>query len=174
MIERRPRIEASPAPAGTDWTEVHALLMRAFAFMEGRIDPPSSLLRLTPEGLAEKATGETCLLARRDGRLAGCIFCTGQENTLYIGKLAVDPEVQREGIGRFLVATAEALARSREHAALVLQTRVELVENHAAFAAMGFAKIAETAHPGFDRPTSITMRKDLHAAVPPGAVEGTR
>jgi hypothetical protein len=40
-----------------------------------------------------------------------------------------------------------------------LQTRVELVENHAAFSRMGFAKTGESAHPGYDRPTSITMRR---------------
>lgn len=36
-----------------------------------------------------------------------------------------------------------------------------LVENHEAFAALGFAKVAQSAHPGFDRPTSITMRKPV-------------
>ena len=41
---------------------------------------------------------------------------------------------------------------------LELSTRIELVENHATFARMGFAKTAETAHEGFDRPTSIVMR----------------
>jgi hypothetical protein len=44
---------------------------------------------------------------------------------------------------------------------LELQTRVELEENHAAFRAMGFAEAGRTAHPGYDRPTSITFRKDL-------------
>ena len=42
---------------------------------------------------------------------------------------------------------------------LELQTRIELTENHATFGALGFKKIAETAHPGYSRPTSITMRK---------------
>ncbi|MFN7434077.1 MAG: N-acetyltransferase, partial [Betaproteobacteria bacterium] len=43
--------------------------------------------------------------------------------------------------------------------ALELQTRIELTENHATFAALGFAKVAETAHPGYARPTSITLRR---------------
>ena len=41
---------------------------------------------------------------------------------------------------------------------LELQTRIELTENQATFGRMGFVKTAETAHEGFDRPTSITMR----------------
>jgi hypothetical protein len=38
---------------------------------------------------------------------------------------------------------------------------VELVENHAAFQALGFAETGRTAHSGFDRPTSITYRKSV-------------
>ena len=38
-------------------------------------------------------------------------------------------------------------------------TRIELTENHATFAALGFAKVAETAHPGYKRATSITLRR---------------
>jgi hypothetical protein len=41
---------------------------------------------------------------------------------------------------------------------LELETRIELTENHAAFARMGFIKTAETSHEGFDRTTSIVMR----------------
>ena len=44
---------------------------------------------------------------------------------------------------------------------LELQSRIELLENHAAFTAMGFVKTAETAHPGYDRPTTFTFRKAL-------------
>jgi hypothetical protein len=56
---------------------------------------------------------------------------------------------------------AEALARHWNLKALVLETRIELVENHLAFAAIGFAKTMESAHPGYDRTTSITMEKSL-------------
>ena len=40
-----------------------------------------------------------------------------------------------------------------------LQTRVELVENHAAFARMGFVRTGESSHEGYDRVTTITMQK---------------
>ena len=45
-----------------------------------------------------------------------------------------------------------------EFGMLELETRIELTENHAAFARMGFIKTAETSHEGFDRTTSIVMR----------------
>ena len=143
------------------WDGLLALLHRAFAYMEGRIDPPSSLHRLDAAGLAEKARAELCLLAFRDGRLAGCVFCAPRADCLYVGKLAVEPALHGQGIGRALMARAEAEARALGLPALELQTRVELAEIHAAFAAMGFVRTGETAHPGYGRPTSVTMRKVL-------------
>ena len=154
-------VELRTAEGFADWPGLLALLRRAFAFMEGRIDPPSSLHRLDAAGLAAKAGAERCFLAFCGGRLAGCVFCAPRPGCLYVGKLAVDPALQGHGIGRALMARVEAEARVLGLPALELQTRVELVENHAAFAAMGFAKTGETAHPGFARPTSVTMRKAL-------------
>ncbi len=144
-----------------EWDALLGLLQRAFAFMDGRIDPPSSLHRLDAATLAGKARAERCFLAFRDGRLAGCVFCAPREDCLYVGKLAVEPALQGQGIGRALMARAEAEARALGLPVLELQTRVELAESHAAFAAMGFLKTGETAHAGFDRPTSVTMRKAL-------------
>ena len=56
---------------------------------------------------------------------------------------------------------AEDLARERGKDAIELQTRIELTANHAAFARLGFRETERTAHEGYDRPTSITMRKVL-------------
>jgi hypothetical protein len=42
-----------------DWAALLALIRAEFAFMEGRIDPPSSMHGLTPETIALQArTGE--------------------------------------------------------------------------------------------------------------------
>ncbi len=109
--------------------------------MEGRIDPPSSALRLTPQSMAADAARGALLLAEREGALAGCVFVHPKGDALYIGKLAVRPGLQGHGIGKALVAAARAEARARGLAALELQTRIELTENHAAFARMGFVEV---------------------------------
>jgi MoxR-like ATPase len=57
----------------------------------------------------------------------------------------------------------EALARANGRRFVELEARIELTENHETFAALGFSRVAESAHPGFDRPTSITMRKPVPA-----------
>jgi N-acetylglutamate synthase-like GNAT family acetyltransferase len=154
-----PDIAIRRAPVDfADWEGVRALIVDAFAYMEGRIDPPSSAGRLTPQSMAANAATGALLLAERHGALVGCVFARPKGDALYIGKLAVRPNLHGGGIGRALVAAARAEALTRGLQALELQTRIELIENHAAFARMGFVKTRETAHPGYDRPTSITMR----------------
>jgi GNAT superfamily N-acetyltransferase len=145
-------------PDFTDWERVRALILDAFAYMEGRINPPSSALRLTAQSMKADAEKGALLLAERGGEVVGCVFAQVKGDALYIGKLAVRPGLQGAGIGRKLVDAARAEARRLGLGMLELQTRVELTENHATFARMGFVKTGETAHDGFDRPTSITMR----------------
>ena len=141
-----------------DWEAVRTLIHDAFASMAGRVDPPSSALRLTPQSMAADAANGALLLAWLGNTMAGCVFVRPKQDALYIGKLAVRPGLQGSGIGKALVGAARAEALTLGLKALELQTRIELTENHAAFARMGFVKTAETAHPGYARPTSITMR----------------
>ena len=147
------------ASAGfADWETVRSLIQEAFAYMEGRIEPPSSALRLTPHSLAADASAGALLLARSGSALVGCALVRPKQDALYIGKLAVRPGLQGKGIGKALVEAAREEARVLGLKSLELQTRVELAENHAVFAQMGFIKTGETAHPGYQRSTSITMR----------------
>lgn len=143
------------------WDELLALIRRAFAYMDGVIDPPSSAHRLTVESLREKAKVEAGFLAMQDDRIVGCIFAAEHAWHFYVGKLAVEPGLQGRKIGRELMGAAEALARSAGKPALELQARVELTGNHAAFGRLGFIETERTAHAGYDRPTSVTMRKTL-------------
>ena len=143
------------------WSELLDLIRASFAYMEGRIDPPSSAIRLTVESLAEKARVEIAYAVENEGRLAGCIFLRPETDCLYVGKLAVLPSAQGKGIGRRLLDIAEKTACDLGLPALRLETRIELVGNHSTFAAWGFAKTAEKSHPGFARVTFIEMRKAL-------------
>lgn len=155
------------AGAGFDrWEALHRLLMQSFAYMAGRIDPPSSLLRMGPAELAAKAGEETLILATEGERIVGCLLLKLDADRAYVGKLAVDDAFRGRGIARRMLALAEAKARAAGHDAIELQTRVELHENHAAFARLGFEKTGETAHAGYARPTSVTMRKRLAVSLP--------
>ena len=155
-------VEIGPAPAEFgDWTSLMELLHAAFAFQDGRIDPPSSLHSFDAVSIAAKAKEERLFLAFDGGDLVGCIFAKPRADHAYVGKMAVQPERQGQGIGRRLMQAAEGFARDAGLAALELQTRIELTENHEAFAALGFVRISEGAHAGYERTTFITMRKAL-------------
>lgn len=146
---------------GEDPAPVLALIRASFAYMDGRIDPPSSMHRLSESDIARQAgTGEIWLVGRRAAPEA-CVFLTPKPPALYIGKLAVAEAERGKGLARLLIDTAESRARDLGLEALTLQVRVELTANHAAFRAMGFVQTGETAHPGYDRVTSLFFTKRL-------------
>lgn len=132
-----------------------ALIQSTFAFMEGRIDPPSSMYRLTVDDLAES---EVWVIGTPP---LACIVLTPKADALYLGKLAVATSERGKGHARTLIDQAETRARALGLSALELQTRIELTENQRTFEAMGFTELARTAHEGYDRPTSITYRRPL-------------
>ena len=142
------------SPTDPRLTETLALIARVFAEHDGRIDPPSSMHRMTLDDLARSALqGELWVIGAPP---VACVQLRKQGQTLYLSKLAVDPDSRRQGLAQRLIATAEKRAQ-----ALELQTRIELTENHAAFKTLGFREIGRSAHPGFDRHTSIRMHKTL-------------
>lgn len=146
-----------------DWPALLALIRTAFAGMQGRIDPPSSMHRLTVDDIARQAVdGEVWVIGTPP---VACLFLTAEPGALYLHKLAVAPTAQRQGHARALIDAAELRARSLGLPRLRLQTRIELAENHATFRALGFTQTAVTAHPGYSRPTTLTFER----AVPPAA-----
>lgn len=156
------RIDVVARPEGfDDWEGLLALLREAFAYMDGRIDPPSSLHALDPAKLAAKAAAEELILAFLDGRLVGCLFAAPRGDALYLGKIAVKPDLRGRGIARRMFEMAEASARARGFAALELQARIELTENHRTFTALGFQKTCVGSHPGYTRPTDVNFRREL-------------
>ena len=65
------------------------------------------------------------------------------------------------GLSRRLIGACEDAARGGGFARLRLRVRLELPENEALFARMGFARVGVEAHAGFDRPTVAIMEKPL-------------
>ncbi|MBS9715429.1 GNAT family N-acetyltransferase [Pseudohalocynthiibacter aestuariivivens] len=146
---------------GEDHAALLQLIQTSFAYMEGRIDPPSSMHLLSLKNIAEHAEqNEIWVIEQNDAPIA-CIFLTVKPDTLYLGKLAVNESSRNKGLARALATLAENRARDLGKSKLELESRVELVENHAAFAAMGFGIVGETAHPGYQNATSYTLQKPI-------------
>ncbi|MEZ5777368.1 MAG: GNAT family N-acetyltransferase [Paracoccaceae bacterium] len=144
-----------------EMTAVLNLIRSAFAYMDGIIDPPSSVHRLTAAEIARQAEAGEVWVIEEEGAPIACMFLTQNPESLYIGKLAVSDRFRRAGLGRQLITLAETRARSLGLDHLEMKSRVELTGNHAAFAAMGFTKSAETAHEGYDGPTTFTFTRTV-------------
>lgn len=153
------------AGASDDHAAILALVQTSFAYMEARIDPPSSMHRMTVASVREHVLAEEVWIAEdSSGGVAACVFFTGKPDCLYLGKMAVRADCRGGGLARRMVAKAAERAHALGLSLLELETRIELTENHQAFARLGFVKTGEKAHAGYDRPTSITMQRPVSSA----------
>jgi predicted N-acetyltransferase YhbS len=76
------------------------------------------------------------LVARREGRVVACCLLTRETSSLVqLRAMAVAPELQRQGIGRALVAFAEAFAREGGAEEIQLEGRVAA---HSFYAGLGY------------------------------------
>ena len=139
--------------------DVLALTRAAFAYMDGKVDPPSSIHRLTLEKLRDTAgIAEVWSLGTP---LSAAMILTPRSDRLYIGKLSVAKPHRGKGLSRVMINHAAARAKVLNLPTLELETRIELTSNHAAFIAMGFLEVDRTAHEGYPNPTALTFRKSL-------------
>ena len=107
---------------------------------------------------------QVVLLAERDGRLVGCVQVTDKGNGLaYLGMLSVDPVLQGGGLGRALIAVAEAEAQTRFGARTMEMTvivqRSELIDW---YGRRGYRPTGETRpFPAADPRFGLPRRGDL-------------
>ncbi|USG60819.1 GNAT family N-acetyltransferase [Sneathiella marina] len=144
-----------------NWDALLTLVHDAFSYMNDRIDPPSSVHLLDKGTLTEKAAQETVLIAYKNQKLIGCCFIKEMGEKNYLGKMAVDPDLQGTGVGEELLKAVVEKSKNAGKSVLELESRVELTEVHSFFRRFGFVQTAETAHEGYNRPTSITMQLEL-------------
>jgi len=129
------------------------LIQRQFAYMDDRIDPPSSMYRLTVEGLTQ-----TDVWVAGDP-ICACMVLTPVSDHLYLGKVAIEPAYRGQGLLEELVNRAEDVARELRLNTIQLESRIELKEVHRAFAKVGFQEVRTGAHDGYAKDTFIVMEK---------------
>lgn len=145
-----------------DAASIAATIAASFAQYRGKLVPESGAFRETAEGIAaEFARGASAIVAERGGEMLGCVLVEEMEGDLYFGRLSVRPLARGQGLARRLIEAIEGEARRRGLAGVRLGVRIVLTENQRLFASLGYRETSREAHPGFDRPTSINMRKPL-------------
>lgn len=105
--ERRTEVDIS-AIGDEDAGEVLTVQRAAFvseAAIYGSVDMPP--LTQTLAELEAELRSESGFVARMDGRLVGAIRFVERDGMLLIGRIAIAPDMQGEGIGRMLLQAAE-------------------------------------------------------------------
>ncbi|MDB2369299.1 GNAT family N-acetyltransferase, partial [Octadecabacter sp.] len=90
-----------------------------------------------------------------------CGFGAQHDDVYELGKVAVATSHRKMGLARQMTDCAAKRGKSLGASALQLYVRVELVENHAVYRALGFAHHADFTHPGYDRPTAYILRRQI-------------
>ena len=106
------------------------------------------------------ALHEVWVLDERD-RLSGVLELIAKPDVMWIENVAVAPDRQGRGLGRRLLAHAEAQARERGLTAMGLLTNERYVENIAIYQRHGYRETARAPRGGSD---VVTFRKVLEAS----------
>lgn len=145
-----------------DAAAIAAVIAASFEQYRGKLIPESGAFRETADAIAaELSRGAGAIVAERNGEMLGCVLVEEKEGDLYFGRLSVLPPARGLGLARRLIDAVEAEARRRGLAGIRLGVRVVLTDNQRLFQTLGYRETSREAHPGFDHPTSINMRKPL-------------
>jgi ribosomal protein S18 acetylase RimI-like enzyme len=103
-------------------------------------------------------------VAEDSGRLAGAVHTSVDGATGYFGMLAVDPELQRGGVGRALLSAAEEHCRKAGCTKMTMSTGEDRTELIPYYQRVGYrvTSIEPSTSRAFKRPIRIVkMAKDL-------------
>lgn len=142
---------------------VHRLTQDAFEGY-GSLDPPSGAIREVEGDVAQELADHGGALAEFGGVPVGSLRLRAEGDHLLVRRLAVDPRFQRQGIGRAMMAWAESEAMRRGLDRVSVGVRLALPENLDFYRRLGYRQVSEHTHPGYERPTWVSMQKVIAPA----------
>ena len=104
---------------------------------------------------------EAAVLAGTGAEPLACVFYDRRDSEVYLHRLAVVPAARHLSLGHALVSYVEARAREAGCVRVRLGVRLQLPDNQAFYARLGYAVLGPDAHPGYSRPTFLHMAKDV-------------
>jgi predicted N-acetyltransferase YhbS len=90
--------------------------------------------RITEENLhtyLQQPTVTILKCADEQGTIVGCVLLEKKKDTLYLGMLSVNPQIQASGIGKLLLQQAETFAQQHQYTTItitVIDKRHELID----------------------------------------------
>ena len=116
--------------------------------------PPGPML----DDYAARVLEGAVSVLEKGGAIAGIIVLLPTTNYLLLDNVAVSPARQGVGLGRRLLAFAEAEALRRGYCEIRLYTHQTMVENQRLYASIGYEETERGTEAGYDR---VFMRKRL-------------
>lgn len=143
-----------PARAG-DAGLIRDLVRRAYAMYVPRMGKePGPML----DDYVKRVADGTAYVLEAEGSMAGILVLLPYDDHILMDNVAVDPAFQGRGIGKALVAFAEAEAVRQGYGELRLYTHETMVENVSMYAKLGYEESGRGKQAGYDR---VFMRKKL-------------
>jgi GNAT superfamily N-acetyltransferase len=139
-----------------DAVAVAAIVYEAYAVYIDRIGKPPG--PMFDDYAALIGAGAVNVLETEDGAIAAIIVLLPKPDHLLLDNIAVRRASQGQGLGRRLIAFAEAEARRLGHGELRLYTHEKMIENIALYTRLGFVETSRGHDAGYDR---VFMTKHL-------------
>ena len=146
--------EIRPATAA-DLAEIRRCAEDAYALYVPRIGRKPA--PMVADFAAQIAAAQVHVCVAGD-RLLGYIVMYPRDDHLHIENVAVFPELQGSGVGRRLLAFAEAEAQRAGIAAIELYTNQHMTENLSFYPRLGYRELGRGEEAGFAR---VFYRKEL-------------
>ena len=147
-----PRIRAATAADVPAITDIVDQAYRHYIARMGK--QPAPML----DDYAARVSEGAVWILEEGAAIAGIIVLLSTTNYLLLDNVAVSPARQGLGLGRRLLAFAEAEAMRRGYHEIRLYTHQTMVENQSLYASIGYEETGRGAEAGYDR---VFMRKQV-------------
>jgi ribosomal protein S18 acetylase RimI-like enzyme len=147
-----PRIRAATADDVSAITQIVGQAYRHYITRIGK--PPGPML----DDYAARVLEGAVWVLEEGAAVTGIIVLLPASNYLLLDNIAVSPACQGLGLGRRLLAFAEAEALRRGYSEIRLYTHQTMVENQRLYASIGYEETGRGTEAGYDR---VFMRKQL-------------
>jgi len=152
LIMEEPRIRAATAADVPAITEIVDHAYRHYMARMGK--PPGPML----DDYAARVLEGAVWVIEEGSVIAGIIVLLPATDYLLLDNIAVSPARQGSGLGRRLLAFAEAEAVRRGYCEIRLYTHQTMVENQRLYASIGYKETVRGTEAGYDR---VFMGKQL-------------
>jgi GNAT superfamily N-acetyltransferase len=154
LIMEEPRIRAATADDVSAITQIVGQAYRHYIARMGK--PPGPML----DDYGARVSEGVVWVLEEGAAVAGIIVLLPAPDYLLLDNVAISPARQGLGLGRRLLAFAEAEALRRGYSEIRLYTHQTMVENHRLYASIGYDETGRGTEASYDR---VFMRKQLRS-----------